>query len=70
MVQIVLTKEQAEKIARANEGVELLDEQGRSLGVLTRGYSAEELKLAKERARSEGPWYTTAQVLEYLQTLE
>ena len=52
MVQIVLTKEQAERISSANEGVELLDERGRSLAtaaarldalsplaVLTRGYS-------------------------------
>jgi len=70
MVQVVLSREQAEQIARAREGVELLDEKGHSLGVVTRGYSAEELKLAQERARSDGPWYTTAEVLEHLRTLE
>ena len=70
MVQVVLTKEQAERIASADEGVELLDEEGRSLGIVTRGYSPEELKLAQERARSEGPWYTTEEVLEHLKTLE
>jgi hypothetical protein len=70
MVQIVLTDEQAQVVASALQPVRVCDSQGNFLGSITPIWTAEDIADAKRRLASNEPRYTTAQVLEYLRSLE
>lgn len=70
MPHIILDDEQAKIIAQAKGSVEIRDRSGRCLGYLSHGFTAEEIAEAERRAASDGPWYTTQQVLEHLRSLE
>jgi hypothetical protein len=70
MIQIILSDEQARAVQDAAEGVELRDERGKLVGYISRPPSNAEISAAKQRLKSDGPWYTTQQVLDHLQSLE
>ncbi|MBW3599890.1 MAG: hypothetical protein KY475_21785 [Planctomycetes bacterium] len=70
MTQIVLTGEQAQIFMAATEPVEIRDETGNLLGIVARGLREDEIALARERLQSDGPWISTRDVLEHLNSLE
>ena len=65
MTTIVLDDAAADLVAR-NPDVELRDRQGRLLGVVAHGISAEDIRISLDRLRSDQPRYTTKEVLERL----
>ncbi len=75
MVQIVLTDEQAEIARSATGPLELWDRAGRLIGSVVRGdqndpdFTPEEIAEARRRMRNPGRLYTTAEVLEHLDSL-
>jgi hypothetical protein len=70
MPQITLTAEQVTLIVNGHEGVEICDRSGRILGYVEPPIPPEEIEIAKSRMNWPGPWYTTEQVLDHLQSLE
>ena len=70
MPYITVDDEQAKIIAGSRETVEIRDRSGRRLGYITHGFTPTEIAEAERRANSEGPWHTTQEVLEHLQSLE
>jgi hypothetical protein len=70
MIQIILNDEQAQLFAAADDSVELRDARGRLLGLASRGPTEEEIAEARRRLASDGPWFTTQEVLDHLRSLE
>ena len=70
MVQIVLSGDQVQAVVHAQGQVQLCDEQGNVLGYVARGPSQVQVAEAIDKIGSEGPWYTTEQVLRHLDSLE
>ena len=70
MTQIVLSDEQAQAIRSATGPVQLLDREGKLLGYVPRPLTNERIAELNRRAESDGPWYTTQQVLEHLASLD
>ena len=79
MTTIAVPRSLAEALGKATEPVRLVDDQGKVLGSfapaeVTRSgadeLTPEELAELKRRISSPGPWYTTDEVLAYLQSLE
>jgi hypothetical protein len=69
MTTVVLDDETADLVARNSE-VELRDRQGRLLGIVAHGISAEDIRITLERLRSDQPRYSTKEVLEQLEKLD
>ena len=72
MPRIVLDREQAETLARARGSVEVCDDDGKALGIITAPISSDELEQVaeiKRRLSQPQPRYTTAQVREHLEKL-
>jgi hypothetical protein len=69
MTQLILTDDQAEVMRKAAGAVEVCNRRGELLGYFSRPPSAAETEEAKLRLSSEGPWYTTQQVIEHLDSL-
>ena len=83
MIQIVLNDEQAEILSRAREPVNVVDRLGRDLGKLVPPKSSETelpkspdpmvvvaLQRMEEAESGKGVFYTTAEVLAHLQSME
>jgi hypothetical protein len=70
MNRLVLSDEQARLLSLSKEVVEVVDQDGKHLGYVTTDFSAEEIAEAERRAGSDGPWYTTDEVLKHLKSLE
>jgi hypothetical protein len=80
MNEIILTTEQASILASAEGLVAIRRPDGSFIGWVSPGtnfilpnacpFSPEEIAEAKARAESPGPWFTTAEVLEHLRSLE
>jgi hypothetical protein len=70
MVQIVATKEFARQLANMEGVVELIDENGNRLGVLTRPPSDEDIRIAKERRDANTPGMTTVELVQRLNAIE
>ena len=71
MSQIILSDQQADVVIHATERVQVTDPSGKLLGYLT-VLSSEEAEIiaeCKRRLAEPGPRYTTAQVLEHLNSL-
>jgi hypothetical protein len=66
MIRIVVDDEQAKAIAQSTEIVELRNRDGRILGYVTHGFTANDVAMAQHRLRSEQPRFTTPEVLGYL----
>ena len=72
MIRIVLDNEQAKAVAQSRDSVEVYDQSGNVLGVITAPVSADELaQIAeiKRRLSRPQPRYTVAQVREHLDKL-
>ncbi len=67
---ITVDDEQATLLARATGVVEIRDRQGRLLGYATHGFTADDIVLARQRLASDGPWFTTDEVLARLKSVE
>ncbi len=70
MIKIAVSDEQAKAVEGSSGAIELRDSRGRLVGHVTRTVSPEDVATAKARLNSTGPWYTTAQVLSHLQSLD
>lgn len=70
MTQIILNDDQAQAVQAARDAVEVRDRSGRLLGYVSPPPGDAEIAQAKRRLQSQGPWYTTEEVLEHLRTLE
>jgi hypothetical protein len=70
MTDIRLDEEQAAVVAKALEPVRVCAPNGDVLGFIKPAFTAADIAEAKRRSMSEGPWYTTKQVLEHLHELE
>ena len=69
MVQIVLNDEQIKQIKAANDSVVFVNSRGVPIVYGSTGFSPEEIQEALERAKSDGPWYTTEEVLRHLESM-
>jgi hypothetical protein len=71
MPEIILTQEQTEVVAQARDTVQVRDPKGNVLGYIEPpDFMPEEIAEAKRALASNQPRFTTAQVLEYLRSLE
>ena len=70
MIRIILDDNQADSLRTGSETIELCDRAGRLLGYAARTPVAEDVEEAKRRLSSSGPWYSTQQVLDHLNSLE
>ena len=70
MNQIILNDDQVKAVQAATGAVELRDQQGKLVGYIARPPSEEEIVEAQGRLTSQGPWHTTAQVMDHLDSLE
>jgi hypothetical protein len=69
MTQIFLNDDQINAFRQATDAVELRDPAGAFLGYITRRLLAtpREIAEARERLNSQGPWHTTAEMLNRVQ---
>jgi hypothetical protein len=67
---LTVNDEQAKFIIESGYNVQICDRHGKHLGFLTRGFNEEDIDVAKSRMNSDGPWYTTNEVLAHLKSLE
>jgi hypothetical protein len=70
MVQITVTAEVAKLIGNSLEPIELLDQNGHSIGYYTKPFSNAEIAEAKRRSQSPSGGRTTQEVLAQLGNLE
>jgi hypothetical protein len=70
MQHIVVDDEQAKLIAETTDPVQIRDRRGKHLGYVAHGFTEEDIAIAKQRAASDQPCYTTQEVLDHLQSLE
>ena len=70
MTQIVVNDDQLKAIRAATGAVALRDADGNLLGYLSPPLSAEAIAEAKRRLQSDGPWLSTKEVLEHLDSRE
>jgi hypothetical protein len=70
MSQIVLSDDQARTVRTATGPIEVRDRQGDLLGYVSPPPSDAEVAEARRRLVSNGPWYTTGQVIDHLKSLE
>lgn len=69
MTFIVLDEQQARILSDSRGVVGLRDKDGKYLGFAGRGFTDEDVEIARRRLASEGPRYTTAEVLDHLERL-
>lgn len=72
MPPLVLTSDQAHQLSVVEHPIEVLDDKGQFVGVLQpyAPCSEEDIAAALRSRNSDQPRYTTAQVLEYLRSLD
>lgn len=70
MIRIILDDNQAKSLQSGRETIELCDRSGKLLGYAARTPAAEDIEEANRRLASDGPWYSTQQVLDHLNSLE
>jgi hypothetical protein len=66
MSYIVLNEAQSRVVSQANCDVQVRDKDGNHLGYITRGFTAEDIRIARERSESNVPCLSTAEVLDRL----
>lgn len=69
MAHITIDEQQAKIVLEASDEIEVRDPQGNRLGFVSRSFNAAEIAEAKRRLASNGPWYTTKEVLDHLRSL-
>lgn len=70
MVRVNVDSATARAIRGTNEVVQILDDQGECLGYMMPPLSREERAIIRERLESDGPWYSTEEVMAHLHSLE
>ena len=80
MSQITLTPEQAGVLSQGNYPIAIRHPNGTTVAYLTRAgnvysgsgpeFSTTEIAAAEEALKSNGPWYSTQEVLDHLRSLE
>jgi hypothetical protein len=70
MVQVVATSDQAKLFAESNESIEIVDSNGKRLGMVVRPPSDEDIRIAKSRIAKGGERHTTEEVVSHLRSLE
>jgi hypothetical protein len=70
MSQIILSDEQLKAVRAATDAIAIRDQEGHLIGYVARPPSPEEISEAKRRLQSNGPWYSTAEVLDHLKSLD
>lgn len=80
MSQITLTPEQAGVLSQGNYPIAIRHPDGSTVAYLTRAgnlysgsgpeFSTIEIAAAEEALKSNGPWYSTQEVLDHLRSLE
>lgn len=79
MTTIYLSSEQSTLVANAKEPVAIVSCEGKHICWVPEtlpkvdanaGFTPEEIAEAMRDAESDGPWYTTAEVLEHLKSLD
>ena len=78
MAQLIVTDEQARLISESDTTIPICDGRGRVIGhavglaVQTRSavLTSRQIAEAEKRLESDGPWFTTSQVMDHLRRLE
>jgi hypothetical protein len=70
MIRIVATADQVRQLQQATDGIELVDENGKRLGIVARDVDLEDIRIARERLKSDQPRLSYAEVLDHIQGLE
>lgn len=70
MNSITLDDDQVKSLPAGSGTVEIRDRSGNLLGYMARNPGDEAVAEAKRRLASDGPWYSTQQVLDHLDNLE
>ena len=70
MPHIVVDDEQARIIFESADSIEIRDRRGKHLGYVARGFTDEDIAVARARRASDEPRLTTEQVLDHLRSLE
>ncbi|MFV0446689.1 MAG: hypothetical protein ACK5Q5_24215 [Planctomycetaceae bacterium] len=70
MTQIVLSPEQVQQLASAQDSVLLVDSAGQGIAYVVTGFTPTEVSAAERLADSEGPWLSTADVIARLAAAE
>lgn len=70
MQHIVVDERQARLITEATDSIEIRDLNGRHLGYVAHGFTAEDISIARRRLASDAARQTTREVLNHLRTLE
>lgn len=70
MSHIILDEAQSRVVAQAKGAVEIRDHAGKHLGYVAHGFTADDIRLARERAASSASRFTTAEVVNRLSILE
>lgn len=70
MTQIVLNHEQSQIVAKSVVPVQVCSASGEVLGTIERAVTVAEIAEARRRLDSDQPRYRTAEVLDYLESLD
>jgi len=70
VTKIIVDEGQARIIAQATDVVEVRDQEGRILGYVTHGFTAEDVAVAQERLLSGQPRFSTQEVLRRLKSAD
>ena len=70
MVQIVLSDDQVRQFKQAEEPVVFVNARGVPVAYASTSFSPEEISEALRRAKSDGPWYTTEEIVRFIESQE
>jgi hypothetical protein len=70
MLHITVDDQQAKLISESTGSVEIRDRNGNHLGYVAHRFTDEDIAVAKQRAASSQPRFTTQIVIDYLGSLE
>ncbi len=70
MPQVILDETQAAIVRDSDEPVEIIDRDGKWLGVVAGRFNRCDLEEARQRALSAGPWHPTREILDHLRALD
>lgn len=69
MIRIVVQSDLAEQIRKSDGHIELVDDQGQSVGVVRRPPTISEIQFAQARIGSEGPKFTIDELISKVEAL-
>lgn len=69
MIRIVIQNDVADQIRRSEGQVELVDDQGRPVGIVRRPPTEQEIEFARSRIGGQGPKFTVDQLIAKVEAL-